>query len=99
MGIENKDDAVKRMIDHWQALSNDEQEKRNAYWQALRKAREDFIKNFQHGYYEPSDGEFKRWMEEMYGIGIIYREGNIAGDYAILDDAKHLMFILKYSGK
>jgi hypothetical protein len=71
---------------------------RNAYWLRLKSA-----KNKYHNLKEYSpDGPilrgFKKYMRDMYGVAMESdSEGYTLPTYTILDEHKHLIFLLKHS--
>lgn len=72
--------------------------KRNQYWSMLRQAKIDFIKLTDQASVEYEIGEdaFYYYLRHNYGVQIELIDGNIAGDYAIVDEKKYLLFLLKY---
>jgi hypothetical protein len=69
--------------------------KRKKYWETLRKIREEYSEAKGNQRFEGT--EFELFMEETYGIRLVYYEGNIAGTYDIVDEQKHLIYLLKFT--
>jgi hypothetical protein len=69
--------------------------KRKKYWETLRKIREEYTEAKGNQAFEGT--EFELFMEEKYGIRLVYYEGNIAGTYEIIDEQKHLIYLLKFT--
>lgn len=44
---------------------------------------------------DPKD--FLVWLHTTYGIIVTVKDGNLTADYSVVDEQKHLLFILKYS--
>jgi len=70
-------------------------DKRRKYWESLRKIREEYSKTIGNNLFNAND--FEMHVEETYGIRLVYYEGNIAGTYEILDEQKHLIYLLKFT--
>ena len=48
--------------------------------------------------YYIKDKTFSSWLVETYGIQVIYDDsGNITDQYDIVDENKHLLFVMKHS--
>ena len=75
-----------------------------SYWVQLRKARSEFINEEELDVPESTvaaaldhSRRFSAWMRDRYGVGIVMDNlGNITGNYEIVDEAKYLLFVLKY---
>lgn len=68
------------------------------FWLAIRKANQDYEVNGEHGYYEPSQKYFMKWLEEQWGIKIYMTDsGNYSTVYDVVSPDKYTMFVLKYS--
>ena len=71
-------------VNNWE----DDKEARNEYWRRLRQCYTDF------------DGElddFIVFLNRQYGIRMsLTMTGEIAGDYAIVDEQAYLLFLMKY---
>ena len=71
-------------------------EARRSYWNKLRKARADFHNDTVEKTH-PTTGEFYYFMQHKWGIKIGLDSGqNITDTYEIIDEGKHLMFMIKY---
>jgi hypothetical protein len=69
-------------------------EKRNQYWQMLRRANADFLKQgFTDGI---GDGVFVYYLKQKYGIEIELIDSKITSNYIIRDEKKYTIFLLKY---
>lgn len=70
--------------------------KRRAWWTKLRRARADFHNDTIETTH-PTTGEFYYFMQRQWGIKIGLDSGqNITDTYEIVDEGKHLLFMIKY---
>lgn len=67
-------------------------EKRNQYWQMLRRANTDFLKQELTG----DAGVFAYYLKQTYGIEIELIDSKITSNYIVRDEKKYIMFLLKY---
>lgn len=80
----------------FQQWEKEGREKRNAYWDKLRKARADYFNEtveIEH----PDLGGFRYWMERKWGLSIEIIDGNLGSEYVVKDKNKFLLFQMKYS--
>ena len=85
--------------ENWDELTNGvwtERKKRNSWWAMLRAARNDFRKLMMECI-ELREEDFYYYLEQNYGLKVRFEEGLIGADYDIVDEGKHLLFVLKYS--
>jgi hypothetical protein len=79
----------------------EQREKRDQYWAMLYQARQDFLFFMLSGRssleYDPDPGAFFYFLKQNYGLLVETVDGQITGDYAIVDEKKYLLFLLKYS--
>lgn len=92
-----EDAFIPMEIDGAEALQ-EQRKKRNQYWSMLRRAKVDFIKlTDQAGeYYPDEEGAFYYYLRQNYGLQVELIDGQIAGDYSIVDEKKYLLFLLKF---
>jgi hypothetical protein len=76
----------------------EQRKKRNQYWTMLRRARVDFIQLFDQAgeYYPDEEGAFYYYLEQNYGLRVELIDGQIAGEYGVVDEKKYLMFLMKF---
>lgn len=75
-----------------------QREKRDQYWRMLYHARQDFlILTSQAWEYDVDPGAFFYFLKQNYGLQVATIDGQITGDYAVVDEKKYLLFLLKYS--
>ena len=71
-------------------------EARRDYWSRLRKARADFHNDTIETEH-PTTEAFYYFMQHKWGIKIgLDSQKNITDRYEIIDEGKHLMFMMKY---
>jgi hypothetical protein len=68
-------------------------------WQCIRRAKADYEKNGNHGYYEPSDDKFMAWLKDIWGVEIAKAADgiNFGIEHKIVSADKYTMFVLKYN--
>lgn len=67
--------------------------KRGKFWLVLKEIRKEFVKEVSDNF-DPY--EFERYVKDKYGIQLNFVEGNIGGTYEVVDEHKHLIFLLKF---
>ena len=79
----------------WEA---ERKQERNRYWVMLRKAKNDWLKLTEQAAleYDLDDGAFYYYLQQNYGLRIELIDGKIGPEYAVVDEQKYLLFILKY---
>jgi hypothetical protein len=77
----------------------EQKSKRWQYWKMLRSAHADYIKLTEQCGIESEmgHGAFEYYLRHYYGIQTELIDGNISGNYNIIDEKKHLIFLIKYS--
>ena len=75
----------------------EERNRRNAYIQRLRAARNDYNELVERTGNDPEDGSFARYLEENFGIKLVFNNGGIVIDPNIVNEQKYLLFVLRYS--
>lgn len=74
-------------INHWKDETDDVRMRREKYWKILHKIRGSL----------PSGTNIGEYLLDTYGIKILSDPyGNILGGYDVVDEAKYLIFLLKY---
>jgi hypothetical protein len=68
------------------------------YWAMLYKARQDFLVFTAQASieYDIDPGAFFYYLKQNYGLQVATIDGQITGDYAVIDEKKYLLFLLKY---
>jgi hypothetical protein len=100
--MEDDEDYLKRVQSLVNAVMQSDQEaleafhsdrkRRNDFWSILKKLRDEYqSENAQFDAYE-----FEEWITDKYGIQLNFVEGNIGGDYQIVDEQKYIVYLLKF---
>ena len=73
--------------------------KRYRYWSMLRSAKYEFIKLTQQetAEFDADDGAFFYYLRQNYGLQVATIDSNITEEYAVIDEKKYLLFLLKFS--
>lgn len=95
------EDAFIPMEAHDINAVQEQRKKRDQYWSMLYKARQDFLfftlNDRSSLDYDPDPGAFFHYLKQNYGLQVETISGQITGEYAVVDEKKYLLFILKYS--
>jgi len=71
---------------------------RNAYWLRLKSAKVEYHNMLAHNPYDPTLPSFKQYMRDVYGVEMeADAQGFTLPTYTIVDEQKHLIFLLKHS--
>ena len=62
------------------------------YWQSLKNIRKDFMET--RAEFDVYD--FRRHVEDIYGIKMFISEGEITDTFTVVDEKKYLVFIMKW---
>lgn len=89
--------SVHTMEQHFRDWDTAYKEKRMKYWTALKDAHRDYEQNEHHGYYEPTLTGFRAWMDTRWGVKVEIVDGNIGSNFSVTDEAKYVLFTLKYA--
>ena len=75
-----------------------QRKKRDRYWSMLRRAKLDYLQltDQESTEYDILDGAFYYYLQQNFGLQIELIDGNIAGEYNIVNEKKYLLFLLKY---
>jgi hypothetical protein len=65
---------------------------RQDYWLTLRKIREEFMETQA----EFDVFAFDAYIKNSYGVSMVIVEGQITDKFKIVDEQKHLLFLLKW---
>jgi hypothetical protein len=71
---------------------SEERDRRISFWTTLKLLRTEY----QVTHYEFDAYDFEKWVEEHYGIKLNFVDGNIGGDYQVVDEKKYLVYVLKF---
>ena len=72
--------------------------KRDNYWAMLYKARQEFmhLTNQAELEYDTPPGAFFYYLKQNYGLQVETIDGKITGEYAVVNEKKFLVFIMKF---
>ena len=71
---------------------------RNAYWLQLKSVKVEYYNMLAYSPDGPILPSFKNYLRDVYGVGMDADEqGYTLPTYTILDEQKHLIFLLKHS--
>lgn len=62
------------------------------YWQSLKNIRKDFMET--RAEFDVYD--FRRHVEDIYGIKMFISEGEITDTFIVVDEQKYLIFLMKW---
>jgi len=82
-----------------QLWATEQKTKRYRYWSMLRSAKNEFIELTQHApaEFDVDDGAFYYYLKQNYGLQVELIDGKISGEYAVINEKKYLLFLLKFS--
>jgi len=66
---------------------------RDKFWRQLKNLRTEYNEKFENF----DNDTFMKWIEDTYGLRIIMNNSYITDKYDIVDEKKHLVFLLKFS--
>lgn len=77
---------------------HEQRRKRDQYWAMLYGARQEFLKLTEQAQaeYETPMGAFFYYLKQNYGLQVELIDGQIAGEYSVIDEKKYLMFLMKF---
>ena len=76
----------------------EQRRKRDQYWKMLYQARQEYLILTDQGAAEfnMNSSAFFYYLKQNYGLQVETIDGNIAGDYAVVDEKKYLLFLIKF---
>ena len=81
------------------ALTLQEQRrKRDQYWRMLYQARQEFFKLTDRvtTQFDMNSGAFFYYLKQTYGLQVETVDEKITSEYAIIDERKYLLFLMKF---
>jgi len=77
-----------------------QKKKRDQYWAMLFRARQDFLiltsqASIEYDIVDPD--AFFYFLKQNYGLQVATVDGKITSEYAVVDENKYLLFLIKYS--
>lgn len=89
--------SVHPMEQNFRDWDSKQKAQRNEYWSRLRRAFNDYETGNHGPYGEPNFNTFKSFMEQRYGLRVSMTGGDISSTYEVVDEKKHMLFLLKYT--
>lgn len=76
----------------------EQRKKRDQYWAMLYKARQEFLNLTDQARleYEIPNGAFFYYLTQNYGLQVELIDGQITGEYAVVNEKKYLIFLMKF---
>jgi hypothetical protein len=94
-------------MSHWpdqatqasESWEREKKSKRYRYWSMLRSAKAEFIKATDQESigYVTDPGAFYHYLKQIYGLQVETIDGKVTDDYAVVDEKKYLLFLIKFS--
>jgi len=77
----------------------EQRKKRDQYWKMLYSARQEFLKltDQEEAEFNINASAFFYYLKQHYGLRVETVDGKITGEYAVVDEQKYLLFLLKFS--
>lgn len=75
----------------------EKRKKRWDYWQALKIARKEYMRDIEALAGQFDAYEFEEWLIKNYGIKLFLTNGNITDTYEIVDEKLYIVFLLKFT--
>ena len=72
--------------------------KRYRYWEMLRSAKDEFMRVTEQESigYITDPGAFYYYLKQNYGLQVETIDGKVTEDYAVVDEKKYLLFLIKF---
>jgi hypothetical protein len=72
--------------------------RRDQYWAMLYKARQEYLKltDQEAAEFNMNTSAFFYYLKQNYGLQVETVDGKITGEYAVMDEKKYLLFLLKF---
>jgi hypothetical protein len=76
----------------------EQRRKRDQYWKMLYNARQEFLKLTEQvsAEYDIDPGAFYYYLTQNYGLQVETVDGKITGNYAVINEKKYLLFLIKF---
>jgi len=77
----------------------EQRRKRDQYWRMLYQARQEYLKltDQEAAEFNINSSAFFYYLKQHYGLLVETVDDKITGEYAVIDEKKYLVFLLKYS--
>ena len=95
--MKSLDDGFLPMFEKDEELIQKARSNRNEWWRLLKIMRDEYNKVLDDIQGQFSIYDFDTFVEVNFGVKIQYdNNGNITGDYTIVDKNKHLLLLMKF---
>lgn len=76
----------------------EQRKKRDRYWAMLYESRQEFLKLTEQAQieYDIPSGAFFYYLKQNYGLQVETIDGQITGNYAVVNEQKYLLFLMKF---
>lgn len=76
----------------------EQRKKRDRYWTMLYEARQEFLRLTDQARLEcdVDPGAFFYYLKQNYGLQVEMIDDKITGEYAVVDEKKYLIFLMKF---
>jgi hypothetical protein len=76
----------------------EQRRKRDRYWKMLYNARQEYLKltDQESAEFNMNSGAFFYYLKQHYGLQVETVDSKITGDYAVVDEQKYLLFLLRF---
>jgi hypothetical protein len=76
----------------------EQRRRRDQYWAMLYNARQEFLKLTDQASADTNTntGAFFYYLKQHYGLQVETVDGKITGEYAVIDEKKYLIFLMKF---
>jgi hypothetical protein len=80
------------------AILQEQRKKRDRYWAMLYDARQEFLQLTEQAAaeYNTDLGAFFYYLRQNYGLQVETVDGKITGEYAVVNEKKYLIFLMKF---
>lgn len=80
------------------AILQEQRKKRDRYWAMLYDARQEFLQLTEQvaAEYNTDPGAFYYYLRQNYGLQVETVDSKITGEYAVVDEKKYLIFLMKF---
>ena len=76
----------------------EQRRKRDQYWAMLYNARQEYLKltDQEAAEFNMNSSAFFYYLKQHYGLQVATIDGKITGEYAVVDEQKYLIFLMKF---
>jgi hypothetical protein len=78
-----------------QSWAEEQKTKRYRYWSMLRSAKNEFLRVTNQEYIA-APAVFYHYLKQHYGLQVETIDGKVTEDYAVVNEKKYLLFLMKF---